>query len=493
MSLTPELQAARDRIREVAKGCGLDFFEVVFELVSWEEMNEVASFGGFPMRYPHWRFGMEYERLSKGSTYGLSKIYELVINNDPCFAYLQEANEMVDQKLVMSHVYGHCDFFKNNVYFAHTNRKMIDAMATHGLLVRRYMDRYGQDTVESFLDAALSLEDLIDPNWVFLESKRAPEPRDPDAEENSPQVARIRSKEYLDSFVNPPEFLEEQRRKLEDDRKRRQRFPERPERDVLNFLIQHAPLERWQQDILEMTREEAYYFLPQMQTKIMNEGWASYWHSRIMTERILDDSELVDYADHCAGVFSMRPGTFNPYKVGLELWRDIEQRWNRGQFGPEWEECDSYERRMHWDTGAMKGRERIFEVRRLYNDVTFIDTFLTPDFCDRAQLFVYKWNERAHRYEISDREFHSIKQQLLFQLTNHGQPIISVEDGNYDNRRELLLRHDHQGIDLDLGYARDTLRNLQKIWGRPVNLRTHLGEKEKLLTNDGTDFRERVL
>jgi len=493
MSLTLELETARDTIRDVARSVGLDFFEVIFEMVSWEQMNEVAALGGFPIRYPHWRFGMDYERLSKGHTYGLSKIYELVINNDPCFAYLQEANELVDQKLVMAHVYGHCDFFKNNIFFAHTNRKMIDQAANHGLMVRRYIERYGLDKVEDFLDALLSLEDLIDPNRVFLEARREAEPGAEQEQEPSAPVGKIRSKEYLDSFVNPPTFLKEQQRRLSEERQRRRRFPERPERDVLLFLLQNAPLQRWQQDLVEMVREEAYYFLPQMQTKIMNEGWASYWHSRIMSEHILKDSEVVDYADHCSAVFSMAPGSFNPYKVGLELWRDIQRRWDRGQFGSEWEECENYERRLEWNTGAEKGMEKIFEVRRLYNDVTFIDTFLTPDFCDRSKLFVYKWNERTRRFEISDREFAAIKQALLHQLTNHGQPVIRVEDANFDNRGELLLVHDYQGIELDLAYARDTLRNLQKVWRRPVNLRTVLGDKEQLLSHDGKEFKEKAL
>ncbi len=490
MSLPLELAAARDEIREVARGLGLDFFEVVYEVVTWEEMNQVAAYGGFPVRYPHWRFGMEFERLAKSHAYGLSKIYELVINNNPSIAYLQESNELVDQKLVMAHVYGHSDFFKNNVFFAHTNRRMVDAMAQHAAQVRRHMDRQGQDRVEAFLDLALSLEHLIDPHRVFLEARTAPIPVTEEEPVDSP-VQRIRAKEYLDSFVNPPEFLEEQRRKLAEDKLRRRRFPERPERDVLLFLAQHAALDRWQRELLEIVREEAYYFLPQMQTKIANEGWASFWHSKIMTERILDDSEVVDYADHSAGVFAMPPGQFNPYKVGLELWRDIERRWDRGQFGKDWEECDDYERRMAWDTKAMRGREKIFEVRRMYNDLTFIDTFLTPDFCDRSRLFVYKYNERTRRLEISDREFLHIKEQLLFQLTNAGHPVISVEDGNYENRGELLLTHDHQGVDLDLQYARDTLQNLAKIWGRPCHVVTRSGDKERLLSHDGTEFRER--
>jgi stage V sporulation protein R len=488
MNLTAALRAARDTIRGTARDAGLDFFEVIFELVTWEEMNEVASYGGFPIRYPHWRFGMEYDRLSKGSTYGLSRIYELVINNDPCIAYLQEANELVDQKLVMAHVYAHCDFFKNNIFFRHTNRKMVDEAANHAGLVRRHLERYGLEKVETFLDAALSLEDLIDPARVFLEPRRGPEPEAP--EEAAP-VRRIRSKEYLDPFVNPPDFLEEQRLRLEEEHRRRQRFPERPERDILFFLLQHAPLQRWQQDLLEIVRDEAYYMLPQGQTKIMNEGWASYWHSRIMTEKVLRDDELIDYADHCAGVFAMPPGSFNPYKVGLELWRDIEERWDKGCFGPEWEECDDHERKMHWDTAAGQGRAKMFEVRRLHNDVTFIDTFLTPDFCERTKLFAYRWNERTERFEIHEREFHAVKKALLRQLTNHGRPVVRVEDANFENRSELLLAHDFQGAELDLAYARDTLRNLARIWGRPVHIHTVLGEKDKLLSHDGLEYHEK--
>src|ERR1700748_3487728 len=130
-ALPPYLRAEQDRIAKLAAGMGLDFFPTVFEILTYDQMNEIAAYGGFPNRYPHWRFGMEYEQLSKGYEYGLSKIYEMVINNDPCYAYLLEANAEVDQKIVMAHVYGHCDFFKNNYMFAHTNRKMMDVMANH--------------------------------------------------------------------------------------------------------------------------------------------------------------------------------------------------------------------------------------------------------------------------------------------------------------------------------------------------------------------------
>src|SRR3954464_12671663 len=144
----PHLAEIQRQMEGHARSYGLDFFPTIFELVDCDQLNAVAAYGGFPTRYPHWRFGMEYEQLSKGYHYGLQKIYELVINNNPCYAYLMRSNGLVDQKLVMAHVYGHCDFFKNNYWFSQTNRKMMDEMANHGNRVRRYMDRFGVEEVE---------------------------------------------------------------------------------------------------------------------------------------------------------------------------------------------------------------------------------------------------------------------------------------------------------------------------------------------------------
>ena len=141
--LSPDLSVAQRRIERIAGEYGLDFFPLVFEVVDYAQMNALAAYGGFPTRYPHYRFGMEYQQLSKSYEYGLHKIYEMVINNDPTYAYLLEGNTMLDQKLVMAHVYGHADFFRNNMYFAQTNRKMIDAMANHATRIRRYQERYG--------------------------------------------------------------------------------------------------------------------------------------------------------------------------------------------------------------------------------------------------------------------------------------------------------------------------------------------------------------
>jgi stage V sporulation protein R len=506
------LREWQEKIEAYARKVGLDFFPQVFESLSFEEMNEVASYGGFPTRYPHWRWGMSYEQLKKSGEWGLSRIYEMVINNNPCVAYLLEGNSLVDQKLVMAHVCGHNDFFKNNFAFKITDqdrrppgsaedlvvsrkdrlpiRKWIDTFANHAARVRRHMERHGVNPVEEFIDVCLSIENLIDPPGRMLEGRSVPEvPEEPEAIE----VPRLRAKDYMQPFVNPEEYLQAQKKKLEAERERAKRIPEKPQRDVLKFLIDYAPLERWERDVLEIIREEAYYFWPQAQTKIMNEGWATFWHSRIMTQYACDGNEVIDYADRCAAVLSGGGGKLNPYKLGVELYRHIEERWNRGQFGKEWEECDDLETRRNWDLRLDLGKKKLFEVRALHTDVTFIDEFLTPDFVMESKMFTYAWSARNERFEIDSREFKQIKDKLLFQLTNFGSPFISVEDANLDNRAELLLRHDHQGTDLDLEKARDTLKALMRIWRRPCAIATIVEGRPTLLRFDGKEHTARPI
>src|SRR3989338_1611931 len=162
MSLSGKIHHIREEIEKWAKEYGLDFFETVFELVDVGQLSEIAAYGGFPTRYPHWRFGMEYDQIFKGHDYGLHKIYELVINNDPCYAYLMRNNSLVDQKIVIAHVFAHCDFFKNNAWFRNTNRKMMNEMGNHATRIREFCEKYGVDEVETFIDTCLSIENLID-------------------------------------------------------------------------------------------------------------------------------------------------------------------------------------------------------------------------------------------------------------------------------------------------------------------------------------------
>ncbi len=488
--LTAELERLKERVRRVALEFGLDFFEVIFEVVDYDEMNMVAAYDGFPVRYPHWRWGMEYEKLSKTHTYGLQRIYELVINNDPSYAYLLSSNTMTDHKLVMAHVYAHSDFFKNNAFFAHTNRKMLDEMLHHAERIRAYMERYGVEVVEEFIDWCLSIDNLIDyHNPPDLRRRRGDEGES--GRRRGP--VKFRAKEYMERFINPPELLKEQRRELDEETRRRIKFPPHPERDVMLFLMEHAPLADWQRSVLSMIREEAYYFVPQMMTKIMNEGWATYWHSKMMTEALLEPQELIDYAERHSGTVSAMPGQINPYRIGLELYRYIEERWNKGQFGKEWEECDTYKKRREWDLKLGLGRQKIFEVRRIYNDITFIDEFLTEEFAQQQRLFIYGWDPASRRFVIMDRDPTKVKKLLLTALTNCGQPYIYLEDANYQNRSELYLVHRHFGFDLKVDRAFDTLKNLFKIWTRPVHLETILNGKKVILSFDGRNATHKVV
>jgi stage V sporulation protein R len=371
---------------------------------------------------------------------------------------------------------------------------MMDEMANHGNRIRSYMDRFGEETVESFIDSCLSLENLIDIHSPFIKRRDEVSRYDFKPEDEEDQSSRkFQSKFYMDEFINPPNVLKEEAKKREAEKQKSKQFPEAPERDVLLFLLEHAPLNAWQLDVLSIVRDEAYYFAPQGQTKIMNEGWASFWHSTMMTTRILDHSELVDYADHHSGTMATSAGRLNPYKLGIELLRDIEERWDRGQFGPEYDDCDNYDVRRKWDKQLGLGRKKIFEVRKVHSDVTFIDTYLTPDFCRRHKIFSFKYNDQHETYEIESREFKKIKDRLLFQLTNFGQPIVRVKDGNYRNRGELYLHQEHFGIDLKLDHAQDTLRHLNRLWTRPVHLETSVDGRTTLLSFDGSDHTIRPL
>ncbi|MEC9475481.1 MAG: SpoVR family protein [Planctomycetota bacterium] len=490
--LTPEIEEWRGIIRQHAVDASLDFFEVVYELVDYDEMNMIAAYGGFPNRYPHWRWGMQFENLQKQYSYGLAKIYELVINNDPCYAYLMRCNPLVDQKLVMAHVYGHSDFFKNNCWFSHTNRKMVDTISNHAVRIRRHIDEQGLEVVEEFIDVCLSVENLIDSYSPYFSDDETKSEEDLEDERANAQGTRFAVKPYMDEFVNPPEVLAQEKEdilnRIEDD----VQFPDKPQRDVLQFLLHHGQLRGWQRDVLSIIREEAYYFAPQGMTKIMNEGWASFWHSRMMTRKILDASELIDYADHHSGTLGTNPGMLNPYKLGIELFRDILERWNSGRHGSDWDSCEDSHGKTDWDLGEEKGLEKIFEVRRTHNDITFIDEFLTEDFCEQHKMFTYKFDKQQGQYVLDSRSFSEIKSQLLDQLSNCGRPRIFVESGNYGNRGELLLKHDWSGIPLRIDYARRVLENLEKMWGRPVHLETIIDGKTKTFGYNGSRHDERA-
>jgi len=219
----------------------------------------------------------------------------------------------------------------------------------------------------------------------------------------------------------------------------------------------------------------------------------SFWHSTLMTKHFVEAKEVIDYADHHSGTVHMPPGGFNPYKIGIEMFRDIEDRWNKGKFGKDYDESDSLGERKKWDKGLGLGREKIFEVRRIYNDVQFIDEFMTPEFIEKHKFYQYGRDPHTGQLRIVSRDPVRIKQTLLYQLTNMGRPFIFVCDGNYANRGELYLAQKHNGQDIEIKYATETLKNVYRIWQRPVHLQARIDDEMILFSYDGTQPRQQTI
>jgi len=443
--LPRRLREAAERAEAAARAVGLDFFEVVFELLDARDVNAIAAYGGFPARYASWRFGMDFERLQKGYGYGLSKIYELVINNDPTIAYLVRSNSMMEQKLVMAHVMGHADFFKHNVWFSPTERHMVERMAGHAERVRELSQRHGQDAVERFMDRALALENLVDPFGPLRRRQQAER-----AARAQVSIAE-RARRELDALMDGRPRAREER---PDDRL------SLPTYDVLPFLVERAPLEAHERELLRIVAAEAEYFLPQRMTKVINEGWASFWHSKLLTGGLLDASEIVEFADCHAGATAAAPGQLNPYKLGIELFRHAEAR-----------------------------GEDLFRLRRVHNDVSFVDALVDEEFAARNQLFVWAKNARTGRAEVSGRAGDAVKAQLLQGLAWCGQPRIQLVDDDHDGEGVLLLVHRHDGRDLKLDEAAQLLKGIAELWRRPVRLYTLQEGEGRVVVADGVEAR----
>jgi stage V sporulation protein R len=481
MSIDVEtLEKIREEARQSAVAAGLDPWEVVFGVVNYDDINAFSAYDGFPERYPHWQYGMAYDYHRKHSAYAGWWTYELVLNTRPAIAYLRESNSPLEHKAVMVHVYGHVDFFQHNRWFSKTPRNMIQIMRNHAERIEQHMNEQGRDEVEAFIDRCLSIQYNIDPHAPFIKRRWRAKPATLSSADGD--VARLPAKrDYMERFLNPPRWLEGQRaqsaaRREEQEKVRDESELDRPQRDLLWFLVQHGRLEDWQADILAMLREESYYFVPQIQTKVMNEGWASYWQSKLMAD-LAGANEFVDHAEMLSLVLG--GNTLNPYALGKRIWQDIEERWDKGRFGREWELCQDAEERKHWDTKAGLGREKLFEVRRNYNDLNFIAEFFTEELFEKLNLFTYEYIPETGAYHITSRDFADVKRKLLLKYTNLGRPTIKVATGNYDNKGELLLLHEWNGIGLDWEEAKQALANIYTMWGRPVNLKTIIRRKVK--------------
>lgn len=469
-----KLEDAIEEIWGLAKRFGLDPYPVNFELVPATIMYEFGAYG-LPGRFSHWSRGKAYYRMKTEYDYGLSKIYELVVNTNPSYAFLMEQNDLLQNEVVVAHVLGHTDFFKNNVYFRSTPPNMIDKVSVNADRVRKYEFDHGVAKVERFLDAVLAIEEHIDPN-TYLRQRRGERGDDGVYPSKDDGAERKRTSEYDDLWTLDKSEAVQEEEAAEAERRaeaRRKRFPAEPQKDILKFLAEHAPnLEPWQRDLLLIVREEMLYFVPQMRTKTINEGWASYWHSRITREMDLDDNEFTQFAQMHAGVLATSRMRINPYHLGYHLLEDIERRWDHPT------EEEEAQGRL-----PGQGRAKLFEVREVESDVSLLRNYLTKDLVEELDLYLYK--KVGDEWVIVEKNWEKVRDGLVTSMTNFGYPYITIWDADYNGNTELLLHHHFDGQELDLPYAEKTLEHIYQIWSRPVHLETVRDEKPMRLSYNG--------
>ncbi|PGB57158.1 stage V sporulation protein SpoVR [Bacillus anthracis] len=456
------LQYAIAEITEIATGFGLDFYPMRYEICPAEIIYTFGAYG-MPTRFSHWSFGKQFFRMKLQYDLGLSKIYELVINSDPCYAFLLDTNSLIQNKLIVAHVLAHCDFFKNNIRFSNTKRDMVESMSATAERVKAYEHKYGKEEVETFLDAVLAIQEHIDPS--LMRPKLAWSIDDLEEEE----VVKKKASQYDDLWNLDNRNKKQERSNV----RKKKKIPPQPEKDLLLFIEEYSrELEDWQRDILTMMREEMLYFWPQLETKIMNEGWASFWHQRILREMDLTSDEAIEFAKLNAGVVQPSKTSINPYYLGIKMFEDIEERYNNP--------TEEMKRR---GVKPGSGRDKIFEVREIEWDVSFLRNYLNKDLVMREDMYLFQ--RQGKEYKVIDKEWEHVRDQLVNMRTNGGFPYLVVEDGDYLKNGELYIKHSYEGIELDLKYLEKVLPYLHQLWGRTVHMESIVESKGVVFSYDG--------
>lgn len=459
-----DLERWDERIREKVEEFGLTCYAQEFEICDHNQMLGAMAYHGMPAHYPHWSFGKSFERQKTLYDHGVAGLpYEMVINSDPSIAYLMRENSLCLQILTIAHVYGHNDFFRNNFTFRHTGAdRVIGAFKARADRVRDYVEdpSIGIDRVEATLDAA---------HTVSLQTRRNFGIRKLTPEE---QQARVTADAMPER--DPWQHIHPAQETAEPDLSR---VPLEPDPDLLLFIRDHNPkLEDWQRDILTIVHEEAAYFIPQIETKIMNEGWATYWHHQIMNSLELPDEIHLEFLVRHNQVVRPIEGDLNPYHIGFRLWHDIRRRYEE----PTAEEIEEF------GEPGMSAKDAMFAIREADRDVSFLRRFLGPRMM--RELGLYAYEPRGQELVISkvsdDSGWRDVKDLLLKSVGMGGVPVIVIVDADLGGNRTLLLRHEHDGRDLHIEFADRTLAQLRELWGRDVALDTVLnGEPRRLVRN----------
>ncbi|MBW6411396.1 SpoVR family protein [Clostridium weizhouense] len=438
-----DIEKWNEKIEKKAIEYGLDFYDQEFEFVNFNEMIGYEAYVGMPSKYPHWSYGKSYEKNKMLYSLNLTGLpYEMVINSDPCLAYLMKENTLLLQILTMAHVYGHNDFFKNNRLFTQgTNAKnTIEMFKLDADIIRSYINdpSIGYEKVERILDAAHSIRYQI--GRVIGTKKLS----DKELKENI--IKDYENKINNRGILNYNEEIPFPN--LE-------KVPIEPEDDVVDFIIRYGNLKDWEKTVLRIVKREAEYFIPQIETKIMNEGWASYSHYNILKQLGLPEGLHFEFLKRHNDVIAPLVGGLNPYYVGFKIFEDVEKKY---------------------------GKEKIFEIREIERDSSFLRKYLTRDLCEELNLFEY--NKRTFDIvieEIADEEgWKKIRDSLSDSCGMGGIPYIRVSDMNLKDYT-LTLEHVFDGRELELSYAKETLKYVQELWGRKVQLITQGKDKKELI------------
>ena len=461
-----------DRIRELVERYGLNCYPQEFEICDHNEMLGYMAYTGMPSHYPHWSYGKSFERQKTMYEYGVSGLpYEMVINSNPCLAYLMKDNTLLLQVLTIAHVYGHNDFFANNFTFTSGTaaRHVLPSFKSHANRISSYMEdpSIGIEIVEGAIDDAhaicyqrsrnLAIQRLSQEEQVVRAWERAQPAADPWREIHPKQ-------EYQAPNLS--------------------KIPAEPDENILQFIAKYNPyLPEWKRDVIGIVDHQTQYFMPQMDTKIMNEGWASYWHHKILNELQLPQGMHIEFLVRHNQVLRPHPGGLNPYHLGFVLWRDIERRWNMGDTGHEWSEDEPKTSQGIADENDTPGRKKIFEVREADRDQSFLRRFLTREVMEDLNLFQHerRGKDRVVTKVSTEESWKEVRDNLIKNVGTGSIPIIKVDDADFGKNRTLYLKHYHDGRDLQLEYAEHTLKHVAKLWEREVVLETSINGKDSLL------------
>jgi stage V sporulation protein R len=430
------------RLEDLAHKLGLDWSPVIFEAVPDSFMTEIAVYG-LPVRMPHWSFGARYIYQLLQRHMGYSRLFEVVFPGNPGRAYLAASNGLADNTLVAAHVLGHADFSKNNMLFRrsqeHGSEHIIEHAASHARQIERDIEAYGFNAVEKVLDAALSLEQYIDLDRG-LRRERYDEyaPTPPPASD--------------DAFRSRFAILDAEEKAIPSARRQRAPLPPHPEKDLLWFIATYAPdMENWERDIFLAVRDESFYFYPVYATQTMNEGWASYWHARLLREAdfIPQDTYLDAIKCHSDVVRPVAAEeqialAVNPYHLGFTLWEEIIKQ------------------------GGIDTARRIMAED---DDFSFLRNNLTRELATDMGLFRYK-KQANGPIKVLTEDIDELRETLLHDKYNFGAPRVAVAEVKSDGT--LVLEHnsdiDKRGLDTES--ARKVLEYVTHVWRRPVVLRT---------------------